>query len=166
MAKIVSGIFKTRRKYMISDANMYAEVFEILGCMDKQEVMRIPVNVIEYIKKERSKTYQTRIDKNDLFNPNNIDNRTVNLLAWLMIEYMANEEQREKIIKRAKENDQIKEEEKKQKYNSVVFGNKKDANENIEIAKDEVKEESSIVIVEEETIIGKVIKFFKNFFKK
>ena len=33
MAKMVNGIFKTRRKYMISDANMYAEVFEILGYM-------------------------------------------------------------------------------------------------------------------------------------
>ena len=73
MAKMARSPSKIRRKYMISDANMYAEVFEILGCMNKQEVMRIPVNILEFIKQERSKTYQTRIDKYDLFNPDNVD---------------------------------------------------------------------------------------------
>lgn len=149
---------------MISDANMYAEVFEILGCMNKQEVMRIPVNILEFIKQERSKTYQTRIDKQDLFNPDNIDTRTVNFLAWLMMDYMANEEQREVLIKTAKENDRRKELEKRKKYSETVFGNKKEAKENIEILNEEAKEETSIAIVEEETIIGKIIKFFKNFF--
>lgn len=151
---------------MISDANMYAEVFEILGYMNKQEVMRIPVNILEFIKQERSKTYQTRIDKYDLFNPDNIDTRTVNFIAWLMMDYMANKQQRDVLIRTAKENDRRNELEKRKKYSESIFENKKDANENIEIDKDEVKEESSIVIVEEETIIGKVIKFFKNFFKK
>lgn len=151
---------------MISDANMYAEVFEILGCMNKQEVMRIPVNILEFIKQERSKTYQTRIDKQDLFNPDNIDTRTVNFLAWLMMDYMANEEQREILIKTAKENDRRKELEKSKKYSETVFGNKKEAKENIEILNGEAKEDTSIAIVEEETIIEKIVKFFKNFFQK
>lgn len=36
---------------------MYAEVFEILSYMKKEEVMKIPTNVLEHIKKERSRTY-------------------------------------------------------------------------------------------------------------
>ena len=151
---------------MVSDNIMYAEVFEILGYMNKQEVMRIPINILEYIKQERMKNYISRIDKYDLFNPDNIDARTVNFLAWLMMDYMANDEQRNILIKKAKENDRIKELEKRKKYSETVFENKNEEKENIEILKDEVKQETSIAIVEEETIFEKLIKFFKKLLKK
>ena len=151
---------------MVSDNIMYAEVFEILGYMNKQEVMRIPINILEYIKQERMKNYISRIDKYDLFNPDNIDARTVNFLAWLMMDYMANDEQRNILIKKAKENDRIKELEKRKKYSETVFENKNQEKENIEILKDEVKQETSIAIVEEETIFEKLIKFFKKLLKK
>lgn len=148
---------------MISDANMYAEVFEILGCMDKQEVMKIPVNILEYIREERNKNYKTRINKYDLFNPDNIDNRTVNFLAWLMIDYMANVEQKTELIKVSKENSRRKELEKKQKYNENIFNIKR---ENIqEIEEKKVKEQTSIAIVEKETIFRKIQKFLKRLFK-
>lgn len=84
---------------------MYAEVFEILSYMKKEEVMRIPINVLEHIKKECSRTYQSKIDKNDLFNPDNIDQRSINLLTWFIMDYMGTEQQRGKLIGIGKENE-------------------------------------------------------------
>ena len=146
---------------MISDANMYAEVFEILGCMNKQEVMRIPVNILEFIKQERSKTYQTRIDKYDLFNPDNIDTRTLNFLAWLMMDYMANDEQRKILIKKAKENDRKREEEKIQKFKIEEI--KKEQNrKNDEIIQNEIDgQENTMIVVKKELLITKIINFIR-----
>ena len=89
---------------MISDSEMYAEAFEILACMNKQDVMKIPVDILEFLKKEKSKTYITRIDKDDILNPNNIDQRTINFLNGLNITYIADEEEKEKIIEICKTN--------------------------------------------------------------
>ena len=149
---------------MISDANMYAEVFEILSYMNKQEVMRIPVNIIEYIKKEKSKTYQTRIDKNNLFNPENIDQRSINLLTWLMASYMGNEEEKAELIRIGKENDRKREEEKKLIYSTNVF-NKREVYEEKVFSKS--NEEQSLIIVEKSnSAFTRLVKFLKSMFLK
>lgn len=152
---------------MVNDSVMYAEVFEILSYMKKEEVMRIPINVLEYIKNERSKTYQSRIDKNDLFNPDNIDQRSLNLLAWLMMDYMGTEEQRAKLIKIGKENDRKREEAKKAKYSTDVFDKQEIQKEKVlptEIG--EITDDMKLVVVEkEESVFTLIVKFFKNLFK-
>ena len=148
---------------MISDANMYAEVFEILGCMNKQEVMRIPVNIIEYIKKEKSKNYITRIDKNDLFNPENIDQRSINLLTWLISNYMGSEEEKKEIIRIGKENDKKIEETKKTIYSTNVFNPKEETEKNIS---ESTKDIGLTVINESNSIFTKVVKFLQKLFKK
>ena len=153
---------------MISDANMYAEVFEILGYMNKQEVMRIPMNILEKIKNERSKSYKTRIDKLDLFNPKNIDNRTANFLTWLMIDYMANDEQREKIVKTAKENDLKRELEKSKKFSNEDLFNKQEKTTYIEKENCEIEESKDVqsIAMVEESIFTRIRKFIKCLFYK
>ena len=106
---------------MVRDDIVYAEVFEILSYMKKEDVMKIPVELLEFFKEERSKTYKTRIDKKDLFNPDNIAQRTVDVLAWLMIDYIADEEEKAELIRVAKENDRKSEAKKKEKYSTEVF---------------------------------------------
>ena len=154
---------------MISDANMYAEVFEILGCMNKQEVMRIPVNILEFIKQERSKTYQTRIDKYDLFNPDNVDQRTINLLAWIMINYMADEEEKNKLIEFGKENDRQSEFAKEKKYSINIFENEKTVKiesiviEDI-IVDDADSNDKKLIVSKKRTIFDEIINVFKSIF--
>lgn len=152
---------------MVNDSIMYAEVFEILSYMKKEEVMRIPINVLEHIKKERSRTYQSKIDKNDLFNPDNIDQRSINLLTWLIMDYMGTEQQRGKLIRIGKENDRKREEERKAKYSIDVFNKQEIQKEKVlptEI--DEITDNMKLVVVEqEETVFTLIVKFFKNLFK-
>lgn len=154
---------------MISDANMYAEVFEILGCMNKQEVMRIPVNILEFIKQERSKTYQTRIDKNDLFNPDNVDQRTINLLAWIMINYMADEEEKNKLIEFGKENDRQSEFAKEKKYSINIFENEnrvKIESKEIEtiIVEDTDSKNKQLIVPKKRSIFNEIANVFKSIF--
>ena len=40
-----------------------------------------------------------------MFNPDNIDQRSINLLTWLIMDYMGNEQQRGKLIRIGKENE-------------------------------------------------------------
>lgn len=52
---------------MIS-AEDYEEIYEILSCMDKMVVMKIPIEILNIINVKRNKEYVSKIDKNDLFN--------------------------------------------------------------------------------------------------
>ena len=45
----------------------YAEVFEILGYMDKELVMKIPIELLQVFKNKRSTTFKSKINKNDIF---------------------------------------------------------------------------------------------------
>lgn len=151
---------------MVRDDIVYAEVFEILSCMKKEDVMKIPVELLEFFKEERSKTYKTRIDKKDLFNPDNIAQRTVDVLAWLMIDYIADEEEKAELIRVAKENDRKCEAKKKEKYSTEVFV-KKEQQVKIPTNKiEDIVEDKSIVVADKkDSIFIQFINFFKNLFK-
>lgn len=97
--------------------NVYAETFEILSYMDKMTVMKIPVNVLSSIKNLRNKNFKTNIDKNDIFNENNISKEAVDLLCWLDYTYWSNENEKEEINNIIKENNRVEEINKREKYN-------------------------------------------------
>ena len=85
---------------MISE-NVYAEVFEILSYMNKSVVMKIPMEILESINKKRNRNYISKIDKNDIFNTNNINYDTVKVLAWLDVNYWMNNDKKEKLKEKA-----------------------------------------------------------------
>jgi len=74
--------------------NTYTEVYEILSSMDKMTVMKIPVELLKFIKDNRNENFKTLIDKNDIFNMNNISNETRHVLAWIDINYWMSEEKK------------------------------------------------------------------------
>ncbi len=154
---------------MVDDSVMYAEVYDILSCMNKKEVMRIPLNIINLIKQEKSKTYKTKVNKNDLFNPDNVDQRTINLLTWLMINYMADEDEKNKFIKLGKENDRQSELMKAQKYSINVFENEKTVKiesiviEDI-IVDDADSNDKKLIVSKKRTIFDEIINVFKSIF--
>lgn len=79
------------------NADTYSEVYEILSYMNKSIVMKVPVEILEVIKENRNMEYVSKIDKADLFNLNNISKDTINVLAWLDVNYWIDKEKREKI---------------------------------------------------------------------
>lgn len=60
----------------------YKELYEILSYMDKVTVMKIPINILHIIKNKKDNGYITKIDKNDIFNENNVTRETIDLLCY------------------------------------------------------------------------------------
>ena len=59
------------------------EIFEFLSYMNKEDVMKIPENILLYIKNNQDKDYKTKIKKETLFNFENISNNALNFLIYL-----------------------------------------------------------------------------------
>ena len=79
------------------NADTYSEVYEILSCMNKSIVMKVPFEILQVIKENRNMDYTSKIDKDDLFNLNNISKDTVNVLAWLDVNYWISNEKKENL---------------------------------------------------------------------
>ena len=71
---------------MIS-GDTYEEVFQVLKHMDKVSVMRIPENILNNIIKNRNSNFKTNIDKNDIFNQNNISSSAMDVLCCISYNY-------------------------------------------------------------------------------
>ena len=77
----------------------YAEVLEILNYVDSSLVAKIPVGVLEYFEEASKKDISVNIDKEDIFNKNNISRDALALLAYIDMEYWANKEERREFKK-------------------------------------------------------------------
>ena len=65
----------------------YKELYEILSYMDKTTVMRIPIEILQDIKKKKDNKYITQIDKRDIFNEKNVSRETIDLLCYFYKHY-------------------------------------------------------------------------------
>lgn len=132
------------------NADTYSEVYEILSYMNKSIVMKVPVEILEVIKENRNLDYVSKIDKEDLFNLNNISKDTINVLAWLDVNYWIDKEKKEKI--------------------KISYGNEfKESNHGEIYIFEKVEKESDKIITDEvqvkiykETIINRIINKIKN----
>ena len=152
---------------MITDAEMYTEIYDLLKYMNKYTVMKIPVEMLEYIKKEKSSTYISRVDKNDIDNPANIDQRTINLFTWLTVNYFSTEDEKKEIYKVATENE-YKNKFDEASYNKIFEKNKNNKTEVVEnLENDNDKSEGIELVVAKKGIFSKlekIIRFIKNIF--
>lgn len=141
---------------MISQAQAYQEVYDILKNMDKKMVMKVPQKILEYIIENRDKKYKTKVKQKDLFNPDNIDDRTCNILSWLNLNYWADETEKKELNIILSNNEIKLENEKIKKFSNEIFNNSK--------MKDtfnrETKEEKHIIEYKE-NIFRKIINFIK-----
>lgn len=101
---------------MIS-ANTYEELYEILSFMDKQSVMKIPINILNTINEQRNPKYQTRIDKNDIFNENNVSKETIDLLCYLDYHYWMDDSKKAEVDRIRKQKFQEDDDKKRKQYN-------------------------------------------------
>lgn len=101
---------------MIS-ADTYEELYEILSLMDKQAVMKVPIDILNTIKEQRNSGYQTRIDKNDIFNEKNVKKETIDLLCYLDYHYWMDESKKAEIDQIIKQRLQEEETKKREQYN-------------------------------------------------
>ena len=136
----------------------YTEVLEVLKYMPKQEVNKIPKDIMDYYYSNKDSEYFYKIDKTKSFKEQELSEKAKVVLAILFRDYWATDEQKEK-IKRKEQNDlKLAELEKKQKYNNDSLFIKKEEN--------DIKENNQLVEYKEKTIFIKIIDYIKNILGK
>lgn len=139
----------------------YAEVDEILSLMDNKYIEKIPVKMRKVFENERQKDYNPEIKVNIPLDEQNLQRKTFAILAMLNLNYWCEDkEEKQKLIQVYIENDKIREEELREKYNPDNIFKKKDTNEQTE--------NNNVALIEyrEENFIKRILKMIINLFKK
>ena len=137
----------------------YAEVMQVLKYFDRNLVMKIPIELLEYFKEHQKKDLIVNIDKEDIFNKNNISKEALALLAYIDMEYWAYEEEKSELKKVYMENEKNHQTELNEKYeHNNNFKNKED----IVINEKVVIEEKSMIEYKNDNIFIKLKNFILN----
>ena len=139
----------------------YAEVNEILSLMDNKYIEKIPVKMRKMFENERQKDYNPEIKVNIPLDEQNLQRKTFAILAMLNLNYWCeDEEEKQKLIQIYAENDKIREEELREKYNPDNIFKKKNTNEQTE--------NNNVALIEyrEGNFIKRILKMIINLYKK
>lgn len=135
--------------------NAFTEVYEILNCLDKEEVNKIPEEVRNAIEKNRNLDYNYEVNYDEDLSNQSMLTETKAILFNLFRDYLSTPEQKQKIL-RMQQEERIKNEQyKREKYNSNTFEEKKKAN----------KTERLEIVEYKESFINKIWNCIKNLFK-
>lgn len=140
----------------------YTEVLLILSYMEQKYIDMIPKKLLELFNQEKDKDYQPNINPNVSLAEQNLQRKTLALLAMLNLNYWCEDEkEKQELIAIYAENDRKKEEELREKYNPDNLFKKKEKEEKAE----EPKESTALIEYEEEKffkrLINKIISFFR-----
>ncbi len=105
---------------MIS-SDTYEEVYEILSYMDKATVMKIPKEILKVIKTKRNINFKTKINKDDIFNEENVSKEAIDFICWLSYKYWIDQNRKSEINKINIEKVKKIEEEKREKYRKNFY---------------------------------------------
>lgn len=146
-------------KYFSPD--VYAEVYEILSYIDINEVMKIPYDLLEDIKKSRNKNYKSKIDALDIYNRENVLPDTIKIIAALDLEYFSSNEEKKRLEKEL--NEELDKKIVSNKYNSEeIFKNKQ---KKFDAKVPEIQEKTKMVAYKEQKWYQKIFAKILNFFK-
>lgn len=138
------------------------EVLQILERTEIESVNKIPKKFIEFLEKNKSKTYNPKFDWTRPIKELNLKPKTEALLGIIYLKYWANEEEKIAFTKRVKENEERYQEELKEKYSAEnLFKNKETA-----IEKQKVEEKVQLTVVHNKNFIQKIIEKIKNIFRR
>lgn len=135
--------------------NAFTEVYEILNCLDKEEVNKIPEEVRNAIEKNRNLDYNYEVNYDEDLSNQSMLTETKAILFNLFRDYLSTPEQKQKILKMQQEERIENEQNKQEKYNSSTFEGKKKAN----------KTERLEIVEYKESFINKIWNCIKNLFK-
>lgn len=135
--------------------NAFTEVYEILNCLDEEEVNKIPEEVRNVIEKNRNLDYNYEVNYDEDLSNQPMLTETKAILFNLFRDYLSTPEQKQKILKMQQEERIKNEQYKREKYNSNTFEGKKKAN----------KTERLEIVEYKESFINKIWNCIKNLFK-
>ena len=139
----------------------YAEVYKILSFMDQKYINMIPLKLLNLFKEERDNEYKTNINNTIPLDEQNLQKKTLSILAMLNINYWCtNEQEKQELMELYAENDKKREEELREKYNPDNLFKNKDHKEQI------YSNNTALIEYREENFFKKIIRKIMNFFKK
>lgn len=114
-------------------AYAYAELLEILGCMETEYTSKIPKKLITIFKENALSDYENHIDRTKPLEEQKISQKTAALIGMLTLQYWCeSEEQKQELINIFKENEKVYQEKLRKKYNpDNIFNNNTQAEENM-----------------------------------
>ena len=142
----------------------YSEVDKILSFMEIRYVEKVPKKMREMFKNEKLQDYEPNIDKNIPLEEQQLERKTLAILAMLNLNYWCeNEEEKEELIRAYSNNDKKRNEELREKYNpDNIFKNK-----NKEREVEQITEEiTAIAEYKKENFIKKLLNKIKRLFTK
>lgn len=142
----------------------YSEVDKILSFMEIRYVEKVPKKMREMFKNEKLQDYEPNIDKNIPLEEQQLERKTLAILAMLNLNYWCeNEEEREELIRAYSNNDKKRNEELREKYNpDNIFKNK-----NKEREVEQITEEiTAIAEYKKENFIKKLLNKIKRLFTR
>lgn len=142
-------------------ANAYTEVYEILSCLNNEEYLKIPEELIEVFEENRNLEYEYEINDEQDLSKQPMLRESKAILLNLFRDYLATPEQNQK-IKQWLQADRVYLENQKQKqYNNNVFEN----NKKYEKINNEESKTILPVVIKKQSIFYKIINKLKSFFK-
>ena len=135
------------------------EVDEVLNHLSKEELNKIPEDVLKGIKKNKDKEYMWKYDESKQLEEQKFDRNTIVILSYINMEYLLNKEQKDLMEKLHELNEQNFANEIQEKYDSKdLFKNKNKTNTNVE-------NENAIAKLENNKWYNKMFSFIKRIFK-
>ena len=144
----------------------YTEVLEILKYMPKDDVNKIPKELVNTFEYKKDNNYIFAINEYQDFSKLKVLNETKAIMVNIFRDYWASPEQKEKIKTRQKHDMRIIEEEKRKKYNSdSIFKNKQSiVIENI--APENNEQHTEMIEYKEQKWYQKIFNLIKNLFHR
>ena len=141
--------------------NAYTEVYEILSCLNNEEYLKIPEELIEVFEENRNLEYEYEINDEQDLSKQPMLKESKAILLNLFRDYLATPEQNQK-IKQWLQADRVYLENQKQKqYNNNVFEN----NKKYEKINNEESKTILPVVIKKQSIFYRIINKLKSFFK-
>ena len=88
------------------NVNVYSEVYSVLLELGENYMNKIPRKFLEHIENERNLEYNPKYDFEKNIE-NQISNDALTFIAYLNLEYWANDAEREELLKKYKENETL-----------------------------------------------------------
>lgn len=133
------------------------EVDEVLNHLSKEELNKIPEDVLKGIKKHKDKEYMWKYDESKQLEEQKFDRNTIVILSYINMEYLLSKEQKDLMEKIHELNEQNFAKEIQEKYDSKeLFKNKTNIN---------VENENAIAKLENNKWYNKMFSFIKRIFK-
>ena len=142
----------------------YAEVLLILSYMEQKYIDMIPKKLLELFNEEKDKNYQPNINPNISLAEQNLQRKTLTLLAMLNLNYWCKDKkEKEEMLKIYSENDKKIKAEMREIYNLDNIFKKKEKGEQNNAVK---QENTELIEYKEQNIFKKILNKIMKFFKQ